>query len=75
MEVDGSDPASKDERDRLFSVSSLRGKYPQVFLAGAYIGDHDKLEQLAECDSLPPDVLEANPLIETFTRVFVGCSK
>jgi len=65
----------KDKRDALFAVEgSQRGKYPQCFLrsddgAVVFIGLWDKIEELVECDTLPADILEANPNIETFSKV------
>jgi len=32
-------------------------------------------EELVECDSLPADILEANPTIPTFSKVFVDAQK
>jgi len=73
--VDGSLPEEKERRDQLFSVSSLRGKYPQVFIEKeggelVFVGQWDKIQELLECDDIPSEVLAANPTISTFTNVF-----
>eukprot|EP00977_Amphora_coffeiformis_P003639 scaffold710_cov171-Amphora_coffeaeformis.AAC.8 len=46
--VDGSDPANKEARNELFSLSNLRGSYPQFFLVSengskSFWGDMDTL--------------------------------
>ena len=70
---DGSLPENKEIRDKLFGVSGLRGKYPQCFLEsdGAYrfIGLWDQIEELIESDTIPVEVLDANPSIPTFKKV------
>lgn len=74
VQVDGMDAARKEERNALFAVSNLRGKYPQVFTKRegdiSFIGDFDTINELNDCDQLPPDVLEANPQIPTLSKVF-----
>mmetsp|Transcript_29331 Transcript_29331/g.94637 ORF Transcript_29331/g.94637 Transcript_29331/m.94637 type:complete len:128 (+) Transcript_29331:50-433(+) len=74
VELDGMDQAKKETRNRLFGISEKRGVFPQVFtqIDGdiAFIGDFDTLNSLNDCDALPPDVLEANPQIQTITSVF-----
>ena len=56
LEIDGSDAAQKDLRDRLFGISGLRGKYPQCFIKRLdhyeFVGLWDKVEELGECESL-----------------------
>lgn len=76
--LDGALPESKELRDVLFGVSSLRGKYPQLFIKnedGSYVfvGDWERMEALAETDDLDAAVLEANPSIETFSKI-MGCT-
>jgi len=90
--VDGSDPESKQLRDKLFEISGKRGKYPQCFLLLSddtykFIGlweevitlliihyliqcyIFEQLESLADCESLPSEVLSANPNIQTISNV------
>lgn len=72
--VDGSYPDNKDLRDILFGVSGQRGKYPQCFLkddSGSYtfVGLWEEVESLVECDTIPAEVLAANPQIKTFAQV------
>jgi hypothetical protein len=64
-------PENKDMRSAMFECSGKRGSYPQVFIkdaAGAYtsVGDFDEVQSLNDTDSLPPDVLEANPQVTSF---------
>lgn len=73
--VDGSYPDNKDLRDILFGVSGQRGKYPQCFLkdeSGSYtfVGLWEEVESLIECDTIPAEVLAANPQIKTFAQVW-----
>lgn len=71
--IDGSLVENKDIRDKLFASSGLRGKYPQCFLEsdGVYrfIGLWDHMEELVESDTIPADILAANPSIQTFKSV------
>ncbi len=73
--IDGSLTENKEVRDKLFAVSNLRGKYPQCFLEsdGTYrfLGLWEKLEEMIECDTIPAEVLEANPSIQTFKKVIL----
>lgn len=73
-QVDGLEPSARERRNELFGISSLRGKYPQVFLKlsgeTTFVGDFEAVNGLNDCDTLPPDVLEANPQIETFSKKF-----
>jgi len=84
--VDGMDPAQRRRRDELFRISGIRGNYPQFFVerqvdngyGGSksrleFWGSYDRMEQLNEVDSLPPDVLLANPQVETWDSVFGNC--
>ena len=72
VEIDGID--QKDERNKLFGISDKRGQYPQVFMEIGgeitFVGDFDVVNGLNDCDALPPDVLEANPQIQTMSSVF-----
>jgi hypothetical protein len=61
------EPASKAVRTLLFELSGTRA-YPQVFVReadGSYscIGDFDAVQALNDTDSLPPEVLAANPSV------------
>lgn len=73
-EIDGMSPESKEARDALFAVSNLRGKYPQVFTKvngeTTFIGDFDKINELNDCETLPAEILQSHPHIETFSKVF-----
>ena len=71
--IDGSLTENKEVRDKLFAVSNLRGKYPQCFLetdgAFRFLGLWDEIEALIDSDTIPVEVLDANPTIPTFKRV------
>ena len=73
-ELDGMDQSKKEERNKLFGISSKRGVYPQVFMEiggeVTFVGDFEEISQLNECDALPTDVLAANPQIKTLSNVF-----
>ncbi|KAJ8609499.1 hypothetical protein CTAYLR_005463 [Chrysophaeum taylorii] len=73
-ELDGMDMSKKEERNKLFGISGLRGAYPQVFvnLDGeiTFIGDFDQINELNDCDELPKDILDANPGIPTLSKTF-----
>jgi hypothetical protein len=77
QKVNGSDPAEKDFRDKLFGVSGVRGKYPQLFIQHGegesatyeFIGLWEQIESLLDCDDLPADVIAANPQVKTFSNV------
>lgn len=84
--VDGMDPDQRQRRDELFRISDIRGNYPQFFVERQvdngyggkktkmeFWGSYERMEQLNEVDSLPPDVLLANPDVETWERVFGDC--
>lgn len=74
LQIDGASPDNKDIRNNLFNISGLRAKYPQCFIDqnGSYVfvGLFEQIETLLECDSLPIEVLNAHPEINTFTKVF-----
>ena len=67
--LDGSDAAKKEERNALFAVSELRGKYPQVFkVVGdkmTFLGDYEGMESLVEC----------NETLQTFDKAFADVAK
>ena len=81
--VDGMDPRQKARRDELFAVSGKRGHYPQFFLisyddhgneAGVmFLGGCDRLKDLNDTVDLPEDILQANPDLETWTRLLGEC--
>ena len=81
--VDGMDPRQKARRDELFLVSGKRGHYPQFFLltydnagneAGAmFLGGFDRLKDLNDTVDLSEDILQANPELETWTRLLGEC--
>lgn len=63
-------PENKEARSAMFECGGKRGTYPQVFIkdaAGAYtsVGDFDEVQSLNDTDSLPPDVLAANPTVKS----------
>lgn len=74
--IDGSDSNNKLKRDELFNISKLnpRAKYPQVFIVNGdiynFIGSYDEIESLVDCESLPNEILESNPDIKTFSKVY-----
>ena len=73
ISIDGALDENKEIRDVLFGVSQQRGKYPQCFIKEGstyrFIGLWEQIESLEECDSLPAEVMEANPDIPTFSKV------
>lgn len=78
--IDGGLEENKEIRNTLFGISSHRGQYPQCFIRkvdGSYkfIGLWEQFESLTDCETLPKDVLEANPTIETISSVFKDCEK
>lgn len=58
---------NKEVRTQLFEASGKR-TYPQVFLKeadGSYtnVGDFEEVQSLNDTDTLPQDVLDANPTV------------
>ncbi|KAH9256339.1 hypothetical protein BASA81_005560 [Batrachochytrium salamandrivorans] len=56
--VDGADETQKELRNELFSISNIRGKYPQVFLSNksdttTFVGDFYAVELLEENKDTP----------------------
>ena len=80
-ELDGNDTELKEKRNEFFTISGVRGQYPQLFKlpvdggTPVFVGVWEKIESLNECDDIPPEVLEANPSIETLTKVLSDCEK
>ena len=79
QEIDASLEENKEVRNELYDVSGKRGGLPQVFIVTTeadgtgstkYAGDYEGINDLIESDSIPADLLEKNPQIPTFTRVF-----
>lgn len=73
--VDGNDVDQRDERNKLFEVSGIRGNYPQFFFEWKdgtinYFGNFDKIESLNETSGLPVEVLAQHPELETWDKVF-----
>ena len=85
MQYDGSWPDHIDLRNKLFSVSGQRGKYPQCFISRMnsssneaeyeFIGLWEAIENLADMDSIPADFLATHPEIRTFTKVFADVKR
>jgi len=59
--IDGADPMQKDVRNELFTLSGLRGKYPQFFLRQAdgtmkFFGDFDTLAHYNDTGTLAAQI-------------------
>lgn len=54
--LDASDPENKEQRDKLFKISGLRGNYPQIFMVEkdltTYLGDFEAIQQMNEDGTL-----------------------
>lgn len=64
----------KEERNRLFAISNVKGNFPQVFLKlegqeEKFIGTYDKIQELVELNSMDDETLEKNKL-QNFNTVF-----
>mmetsp|Transcript_2733 Transcript_2733/g.3141 ORF Transcript_2733/g.3141 Transcript_2733/m.3141 type:complete len:128 (-) Transcript_2733:317-700(-) len=73
--VNGMDPNERERRNQLFEVSKIRGNYPQFFFihqdgSTHYIGNFDEIQNVNETSNLPKDILDQNPNILTWERVF-----
>ena len=78
--VDAMDSNQRARRNELIEVSQIRNSYPQVFIefydgTTAFVGDWDFLEELNDTSSLPDEVLDANPQILTWKRMFCNVVK
>lgn len=79
-QVDGASADKLELRNKLFAVSSIRGKYPQLFIVQEngdhkFVGQWDEVESLVESDDIPAEVLDANPQIGTFKKVFANVKR
>ncbi len=80
QEIDGALEVNKDTRNSLFSVSGVRGQYPQVFIreengSFRFVGMWPAIEAMNESDDMPADILAANRDIKTFGATFAGCMR
>ena len=62
-------------RNELFGISGIRANYPQFFFlhqdgSSHFIGSWSEIENVNETSNLPKDILEANPHILTWDKVF-----
>jgi len=77
--LDGAAAENQELRNKLFGISELRGKYPQVFIKTgeeyAFVGNKETIEELSESNDLPAEILEGNPGIPTLDRAFANCTK
>ncbi len=75
-EVDGLLPENKELRSKLFDLSNLRGKYPQIFIENGgeyeFVGDWDAFEGIVENDNLSETSAQMHG-IKTFAMVFAKC--
>lgn len=65
-----------ERRNHLFGISGVRGNYPQFFLVNEdgseeFVGVWEALEGLIDGNTIPADVLEANPGIPTLNKVLL----
>lgn len=75
--VDGMDPNQKKRRNQLFEISGIRGNYPQFFFSYpdgsiTFVGGWEKIEEINENSTLPPEILDKNPNIEIWCSFFHG---
>lgn len=59
----------------MFKVSGIRANYPQFFFKDedgsfTFIGQWETIEGFNENSQLPGDILEANPQIDTWEKMF-----
>ena len=76
-EIEAVNPDHHDRRNELTAISGKKGDFPQLFFVAddgktTYFGGIEEFNDLFETDSLPKDVLEQNPDLPTFSRVFDG---
>ena len=64
--IDGADPVNKEERNKLFSLSGLRGKYPQFFLVDGsdkvFWGDSQKFTEANDDGDLEKELGGGNKI-------------
>ena len=77
LQVDGSSPGNKVDRNALFGISGISAQYPQFFLQKtvvhtSFLGDAEDITAINDASNLPPDVLEANPSIVTWDKVLAS---
>lgn len=74
--VDGMDLNQRERRNELFEISQITKKYPQLFLehkkggTATFVGDWEYIDELNDASSLPEEILEAFPEIQTWEKVF-----
>ena len=73
--VDAMNPIQRTRRNELFEISQVRNLYPQVFIefsdgSVAFIGDWEFMEELNDASSLPKEMLDDNPQILTWEKMF-----
>eukprot|EP00750_Incisomonas_marina_P033483 INCI9879.1.p1 GENE.INCI9879.1~~INCI9879.1.p1 ORF type:complete len:132 (-),score=21.01 INCI9879.1:66-461(-) len=74
-ELDGAQAEFKDRRNELCHLSEKFGIYPQLFIEDLttgeveFVGDHEMLEELNECNSLDEATLAAHPGISLKQRL------
>ena len=78
-EVEAVNTDHHDRRNALTEISGKKGEFPQLFFEAdgktTYFGGIEEFNDLFETDSLPKDVLDKNPDLPTFTRVFDGVAR
>ena len=62
-------------RNQLFDISGIRASYPQFFLERrdgtiTFVGLWDVIETINDNSSCSEEILEANPNLQTWDRVF-----
>ena len=73
--VDGNDPEEREERNKLFEISGVRGNYPQFFFEFQdgtinFLGNFEKINDLNETKGLSSEVLAQHPELETWDKMF-----
>ncbi|ETV86572.1 hypothetical protein H257_01726 [Aphanomyces astaci] len=79
-EVDGSAEENTQLRNDLFSISGIRGTYPQVFFqvegsnTPQFVGLFDAIQEMNEMNDLPADFIRQNN-VATFDSVFADVER
>jgi hypothetical protein len=73
--VDAMDAIQRVRRNELLEISQVSNMYPQLFIefsdgSAAFIGDWEFMEELNDASSLPKEVLDDNPQILTWEKMF-----